>query len=140
MATNKLGKYDDIIDLPHHRSAKHPHMTPMERAAQFSPFAALTGHEDTIAETGRLVDPRLDLTEEEENFLDRTLQELQDRISEKPTVQVLYFVPDERKQGGTYRKKVGIVRRVNETDGTLTFTDGTVLKLMDVVHIKIENE
>ena len=82
MATDKPGKYDDIFDLPHHHSAKHPHMTPMERAAQFSPFAALTG---------RLVDPRLDLTEDEENSLDRTLQELQDRVSEKPTMHMLYL-------------------------------------------------
>ena len=97
------GKYDDIINLPHPTSQNHPRMSLHDRAAQFSPFAALTGHHAAIAETGRLTDQRIELDESEIARVDAALQHLQELLPERPTVSITYFVPDERKNGGSYQ-------------------------------------
>ena len=95
------GKYGDIINLPHPTSLNHPRMSLHDRAAQFSPFAALTGHHTAIAETGRLTDQRIELDESEIARVDAALQHLQELLPERPTVSITYFVPDERKSGGS---------------------------------------
>ena len=92
------GKYDDIIDLPHPTSQNHPRMSLHDRAAQFSPFAALTGHHAAITETGRLTDRRIELDESEIARVDAELQHLQELLPGRPTVSITYFVPDERKK------------------------------------------
>lgn len=97
------GPYDDIIDLPHPMSQKHPRMSMHDRAAQFSPFAALTGHGAAIAETERETAAWTDLEEDEREHLNRQLCILRDRLEERPEVAITYFVPDSRKAGGRLR-------------------------------------
>lgn len=92
-----MGKYDDIIHLPHHVSAKHPQMPALDRAAQFSPFAALTGYETAIAETARLVDRRIELDENRKEELDEKLQMAREQLALEPEIAVTYFVPDAKK-------------------------------------------
>ena len=89
-----MGKYDDIINLPHHISSKHPRLSMEQRAAQFAPFAALTGYGDSIKETARLTDNRIELNEEEKEMLNIKLQELKNKVSIMPQVTITYFVPD----------------------------------------------
>jgi len=102
-----MGKYDDIIDLPHHVSTTHPHMPMIDRAAQFMPFRALTGYEDAVQETARLTDEQVELTEDEKAVLDMRLQRLADEIASRPTVTLTYFQPDRKKSGGTYVTATG---------------------------------
>lgn len=89
-------KYDDIIHLPHPVSEKHPRMPMLDRAAQFSPFAALTGYEEAIYETGRLTEEKTDLGEEEKAILDRKQRLLLEKLDELPALTVTFFVPDEK--------------------------------------------
>ena len=96
------GKYDNILRLPHPTSAKHPRMPVSERAAIFSPFAALSGHAGAIAETARLTDQRIELDEDTRAELDRRQTVLLEHIAEQPEVTVTWFQPDERKDGGAY--------------------------------------
>ena len=94
-------KYEDIINLPHHVSKTRPQMSMLERAAQFSPFAALNGYDDAVKETGRLPDERIELGDEERDLLDRKQQYLQEIIADRPEITVTFFVPDEKKSGGS---------------------------------------
>ncbi len=130
--------YDDILHLPHHVSKKHPQMSMRDRAAQFSPFAALTGYEDAIGETGRLTEQRRELSEHEQAELNRRLNILAAKINEHPKVSIEYFVPDERKTGGSCKVKAGIVRRISLPERILAMTDGAVFMLDDIVEINGE--
>ena len=112
------GQYDDIIHLPHPDSPKHPRMSLYDRAAQFSPFAALTGHSAAIAETGRMTDQRMELDEYEMARVDAELQRLQELLPGRPTASITYFVPDERKNGGSYQTVTGEVKRIDAVNGT----------------------
>ena len=125
-------KYDDIIDLPHHVSATRPRMSMIDRAAQFSPFAALTGYDAAIKETGRLTDERIELSEESRTVLDRKQQFLMDRLADRPEVSVTYFVPDERKTGGAYIAVTGQVKKVDAFERLLILTDGTKIPLDEI--------
>ena len=116
------GQYDDIIRLPHPDSSKHPRMSLYDRAAQFSPFAALTGHSATIAETGWLTDQRAELDEYEMARVDSELQRLQELLPGRPTVSITYFVPDERKDGGSYQTVTGEVKRRDPDDGPAVYS------------------
>ncbi len=127
------GKYDDIIDLPHHVSATRPRMSIHDRAAQFMPFAALTGHDGAIRETARLTDRRLDLTEDAIDELNRKLQLLRDTASTGRQVRVTYFLPDPKKDGGAYVEYTGALRRVDDAAGELIFQDGTRIAVEDIV-------
>ena len=133
------GKYDDIIDLPHPTSQNHPRMSLYDRAAQFSPFAALTGHHAAIAETGRLTDQRIELDESEIARVDAELQHLQELLPDSPTVSITYFVPDEKKSGGAYRTVTGAVRKLDSFAKTLTLVDGTVVPMEEMVHVELWN-
>ena len=113
------GQYDDIIRLPHPDSPKHPRMSLYDRAAQFSPFAALTGHSAAIAETGRLTDQRMELDEYEMARVDAELQRLQELLPGRPTASITYFVPDERKNGGSYQTVTGEVKRIDAVNGVI---------------------
>ena len=109
-------KYGDIIHLPHPVSEKHPRMPMQDRAAQFSPFAALTGYEEAIYETGRLTEERAELDEEEKAILDRKQRLLLEKLDELPTLTVTYFVPDEKKSGGAYIRKAGNLKKINPSE------------------------
>ena len=128
--------YDDIINLPHHVSSKRPQMSMLDRAAQFSPFAALTGYDDAIQETGRLTDEKINLSEEEKEALDRKQQILLERLDERPALTVIYFVPDEKKSGGAYVTKSGNLKKIDEVERMMTLTDGTKISLDDVYDIE----
>ena len=93
-------QYDDIINLPHHVSKTRPQMSMVDRAAQFSPFAALTGYDAAIKETGRLTDEKVNLSEEEKEALDRKQQILMEWLGDHPALTITFFVPDEKKSGG----------------------------------------
>lgn len=133
----ETGPYDDIIDLPHHVSSKHPPMPLEDRAAQFSPFAALTGYEDSIDEAGRLVDGFIAVDDETSARLDRMYAKLKEELAgaKLPFAHVTYFVPDERKEGGTYVEHEGYLRRIDEHSPALVFSDGARIELDRVVDI-----
>ena len=133
-----MGKYDDIIDMPHHVSKKHPHMSNYDRAAQFSPFAALTGFEEAIDETGRLTQPRIFPDEWVLSEINRTLAALQLRIREEPAVNVRYFRQDARKSGGAYVRFQGRLKRIDPYEEVLLFTDGTKIYLEDILELTEE--
>lgn len=130
-----MTEYDDIIDLPRPKS-KHEPMPMSDRAAQFSPFAALTGYGDAIDETARLTDARIELSEEERAELDYKQQYLS--TLDSPTVTVTYFVPDERKIGGAYVTHTGVLKRVDEVERMVVFKDGLRVPLDEVMDIKCE--
>ena len=129
------GPYDDIIRLPHPTSAKHPRMPIRDRAAIFSPFAALSGHSAAIAETARLTDQRLDLDEDARAELGRRQQTLLEHLADRPEVSVTWFQPDGKKDGGAYVTTTGRLKKIDEVERTLVLTDGMVIALDDVMGI-----
>ena len=129
------GRYDDILHLPHHQSINRPHMSLHDRAAQFAPFAALTGHTEAIAETARLTDRRIDLDEYEIAALDAKLQLIQMHLADHPQVTITCFYPDERKSGGSYREKTGCVRKIDDHKKEMIFMDGERIPVEDIIEI-----
>ena len=115
--------YADIIHLPHHKAPNRPHMSLYDRAAQFSPFAALTGFDGVIAETARLTDRKVELSESEKILLDQKLTLIDDVIQDKhhPEITVVYFVPDYLKEGGEYEEYTGQVRKIDPIERTVVF-------------------
>lgn len=138
MTNESNHQYDDIIDLPHHVSATRSRMSMIDRAAQFSPFAALTGYDAAIKETGRLTDERIELSEESRAVLDRKQQLLLDNLADRPEVSVTYFVPDERKAGGAYVTVTGRVKKVDDYQRLLLLTDGTKIPLDEILDMESE--
>ncbi len=124
--------YSDLMGLPHHRSKKHSHMSRADRAAQFSPFAALTGHDAAVAETARLVDSKVELAEDKQQELDLVQQQIVAHIVDRPAVTVTYFLPDGKKAGGTYINHTGRVKKIDPITRVMVFTDGTEISLDDV--------
>lgn len=134
------GKYDDIINLPHPESKKHPRMSLHDRAAQFSPFAALTGHSAAIDETARLTDRKLELNEEKKAELDRIWQYLMEKVQNHPMLKVTYFIPDEKKAGGIYNTVRGRLKKMDPYKGILTLADGSMIGYSDIYEMEIEKE
>lgn len=132
------GPYDDMIDLPHPISKKHPRMSIRDRAAIFSPFAALSGHGAAIAETARLTDQRMELDEDTRAELDRRQAVLLKHIAEQPEVTVTWFQPDERKDGGAYLTVTGRLKKIDEVERTLNLQDGTAIPLENVIDLESE--
>lgn len=132
---NDTNRYDDMIDMPHHVSTKHPQMSLHDRAAQFSPFAALTGYDDAIAETARLTDSRIELSETDMDRLNLKWQLVTEHISERPAITITYFVPDSKKEGGKYVSVSGCVKKINEYEQTVTMTDGRTISLPEVIRL-----
>ena len=130
-----MGEYDDIINLPHHVSRKHPQMSIHDRAAQFAPFAALTGHGEAIAETARLTDRKIELDDYERLKLDEKLLILQEHIMEMPEISVTYFCPDEKKEGGKYVTVTKALRKINVVDRTLLMEDGMQIRIEDILEV-----
>lgn len=130
--------YDDIIDLPHHVPSRHPQMPLADRAAQFSPFAALTGHEAAIQEAARLTEDFIELDEDRKEQLNEQFQILEKNQSQRPEIEVTYFQPDERKDGGTYVAARGRVKRVDASRHQILLVDGTVLSMERIYAIEGE--
>lgn len=133
------GPYDDILHLPHPTSKRHPRMPIVDRAAQFSPFAALTGHRAAIEETARVTDHRIELDEDAKEQLDQTLQLLLERIDEQPEITVTWFSPDKKKAGGQYHTATGKLKRIDTQESRLILTDGAQIPLEDLLRIRIES-
>ena len=125
-------KYDDIINLPHHVSKKHPQMSLHDRAAQFSPFAALTGHKAAINETARLTDEKQILSEDVIAKLNEQLNLIKENIGTNQTVTITYFVPDDKKSGGAYISYTGVVKKIDEYNHTVILTDKTVIPIEQI--------
>ena len=129
------GKYDEIMGLPHHVSKTRPQMPMSDRAAQFAPFAALTGYDSGIKETGRLTAERIELDVEALSALDMKYQLLMEALDEAPEVTITYFQPDERKAGGKYVSAVGAVKKIDDFERRITMRDGTRIPMDDVLSI-----
>lgn len=130
------GKYDDIICLPHPTSAKHPRMPISDRAAIFSPFAALTGHGAAIQETARLTEQKMELDEDTKAELDRRQAVLLEHIGEQPGVTITWFQPDQRKDGGAYLTTTGRLKKIDQVERALFLLNGTKIPLDDVAAIE----
>lgn len=131
-------KYDDIINLPHHVSAARPHMSMHDRAAQFSPFAALTGYSDCIGETARLTDERLELSDEKITVLNQKTAFLMEHSGERPEISVEYFIPDGKKAGGRYSVISGNFKGIDQISQNMIFTSGEGIPLENIFDIEIK--
>ena len=131
-----MGKYDDIISLPHPVSKTHPPMPRAERAAQFSSFAALTGYEEIVAESARLTEARAELDRDALEALDGALRALAAEIETRPEAELRYFVPDEKKAGGRYETLRGRVKKIDEQASLLLLEDGKKIPLGDIASIE----
>ncbi|MDD4767079.1 MAG: hypothetical protein PHF87_05775 [Desulfotomaculaceae bacterium] len=127
--------YDDIINLPHHTSATRPRMSAHDRAAQFSPFAALTGYHAAINETARLTDQRIELDEYSKADLNQRLGLIQDQMDQQPEVSITYFQPDKKKSGGAYITAGGCVKKIDEYERTVLMQDATKIPIDDILEI-----
>ena len=130
------GEYNDIINLPHHVSKNHPPMAAINRAAQFSPFAALTGYDDALKETARLTDERAELDDYSKYALSDRLQIIADRIGEHPEIEITYYQPDPKKHGGAYVTAAGTAKKINENQRIVIMTDGTTIPIEEIVAIE----
>lgn len=131
-----MGNYDDIISLPHHESAKHSKMPALDRAAQFMPFAALTGHNAAVMETERLTDSRMELDEMKKEELNEHLQFIKEQLLQKPQISITYFLPDTQKNGGAYLTITGTVRKIEQTRHQVIMENGTVIPMDDIYEIE----
>lgn len=130
------GNYDDIINLPHHISAERPRIAAIDRAAQFSPFAALTGHDAAIIETARLTDQRVELDEYAKNDLSDRIQFIAERIKEPHEIVISYFQPDAKKKGGAYLTANGIVKKIDEFERLIVMADGKRIPIDEVISVE----
>lgn len=131
-----MTRYDDIINLPHHVSATHTPMPVADRAAQFSPFAALTGYEDAIDETARLTQDWIELDENEKERLNEKFQQIREQLHMHPQVIFTYFEPDQKKQGGAYLTVEGRVKKIDEYRGTFILEDGREVLIESIVGVE----
>ena len=128
--------YEDILNLPHHVSKTRPQMSMLDRAAQFSPFAALTGYDDAIKETGRLTDEKIEMDEDRKAALDMKQAYLIEMIDEQPAISITYFLPDAKKSGGAYVTVTGNLKRFDEYERLLILTDGKKIPMDDIADIE----
>lgn len=130
-------KYDDIINLPHHISKKHPHMSLTDRAAQFAPFKTLTGLDDEVDEAARIVDKRIELDDNEKEILNEKLLIIAENISERPFARITYFVPDKKKEGGKYVTDEVSVKKLDAITKNIIFTDGRAVSMDDILYVEL---
>ena len=129
--------YEDIINLPHHISTKHPPMSSYDRAAQFASFAALRGHSDAIDETARLTDYKIELDEYEVDIINQKLIEIE-QDNDKKLIKVTYYVPDEKKTGGAYITTTGLLKKIDSYKHCLIMDDSRCINIDDIIHIDFE--
>ncbi|MDY3792284.1 MAG: hypothetical protein SOZ56_07375 [Oscillospiraceae bacterium] len=132
MSMYSKNKYDDMLALPRPRSGKHIPMPRSDRAAQFSSFAALTGYDEAVSETGRLTDSRIEIDEDRASELNDKLNILRDNLYERPEIAVTYFVPDSKKSGGKYVTFTGNARAIDEYERAIIFVKGGRIPLDDI--------
>lgn len=132
-----MSNYDDIINLPHPQSKNHPHMSLHDRAAQFAPFAALTGYDDAVKEARRLTDSKPELDENQLEELDQKLADLMTRIEEHPEVTITYFEPDDKKEGGAYVTCEGKMKKIDGYKLQLIFEDGRGIFICNIIEIEL---
>ncbi len=137
MNKERANKYDDIIGLPHHVSTTRPRMSRLDRAAQFSPFAALTGYDAAIKESARLTDTRAERSESEISELNDAIHILMERTDMHPQVKITYFKPDERKEGGVYLTLKSRVKKLKKYERRILLEDGTEIPFDDIYKIEI---
>ncbi len=130
-----MNNYEDIIYLNHYISMKHPRMSITNRAAQFAPFAALTGYGDAVKETARITDKRIEIDEGLKNVINEKLKLIEKDISNRPKVTITYFVYDNKKSGGKYKEKTGNVKKIDLIEQTLTMTDKTKIPIREIIDI-----
>lgn len=135
---NTENRYDDIINLRHYSSPARQRMSRMNRAAQFAPFAALTGYDAAVTETARLTDKKRELTDDERIILSEKLRILSENTDARPVAEITYFKPDSRKEGGSYEKLSGAVRRIDEGGMKVVFADGMKIDIADICAIEGE--
>lgn len=128
--------YEDIVDLPHHVSKKHPQPTMADRAARFAPFAAITGYEEMVLEEARVTDDRIELDESSKAALNEKLNMILEFIDEQPEVKITYFEPDKKKSGGAYLTITGAVKRIDEYERLVILTDGKKINIDDIYKIQ----
>ena len=128
--------YEDIVDLPHHVSRKHPQPTMADRAARFAPFAAITGYEEMVLEEARITEERIDLDEGTLSILNEKLNMIQEFIDEEPEVTITYFEPDKKKSGGVYIDITGTVKRIDEYECLVIMTDGKKIRIEDIYSLE----
>ncbi len=128
-------KYDDIINLPHHVSKTRSSMPAIKRAAQFAPFAALTGHDAAVKETARLTDKRVELDEYMKDALNHRLKIIEERLEDKHEFAITYFQPDAKKNGGAYVTAMGTVKKIDQYKGLVLMTDGIVIPIDEIMII-----
>ena len=131
-------KYDDIIDMPHHVSSVHAHMSSVDRAAQFSPFAALTGYDAAVKETARLTEQRIELDEYEKEEIDSKLQYIKSVMPDSPEITITHFKKDLLKDGGSYVMSEGHVKKIDEYENTIVMMNGKKIYIDDIVEIQIK--
>lgn len=129
------GKYDDIINLPHYVSKKHPQMSLENRSAQFAPFAALTGYEDEVEETARITDKRIEITDEIKSKINMKLQIIQETIKTNPKVTITYFISDNKKEGGSYKTVTSNVLKIDKYNKQIILKDNKEIFISDIINI-----
>ena len=130
--------YEDIVDLPHHISKKHPQPTMADRAARFTPFAAITGYEEMVLEEARVTDDRIEMDESSKAALNEKLNMILEFIDEQPEVSITYFEPDKRKAGGAYVTVTGTVKRIDEYEHLVIMTDGKKINIDEIYNLQSE--
>lgn len=134
------GKYDDIIDLSHPTSKKHPRMPIRDRAAQFAPFAALVGYDDAVEETARVTDEMVEQSDEMKAVIDEKLRYLSERIGEMPTILVTYFLPDSKKSGGEYKIFEGRLKHLDDYDSVMIFEGGKKIQYDKIYSVELKEK
>ena len=128
-------KYDDIINMSHHVSKKHPRMSLKNRSAQFAPFAALTGYEDEVEEIARHTDKRIEITDEIKNEINLKLKTIQEKIYTKPKVTITYFIPDTKKEGGKYKKITCNIIKIDKYKQKIILDNNLEIFIINIVNI-----
>ena len=131
-----MNKYDEIINIPHFDPVNHQRMSMTDRAAQFSPFSALTGYPELVKETSRLTKDKKELSEDMKYEIDMKLMVINDHIKEKPEVSIIYFIKDKKKSGGSYNTFTGVIRRIDKVNSKIIFEDKKEILLNDIIDIK----
>lgn len=136
---NDEHKYDDIINLEHHVSKVHKQMSLENRSAQFAPFAALTGYEDEVKEKERTTEEKIEIDEEWRAILDEKIQLIQGKIKEQPKIEITYFIPDNKKQGGKYQKVIGNIKQIDNYNKNIILTNGIRITIDEIIDISGES-
>lgn len=133
-----MSKYDDIINHPHFQSIKRPHMSNHDRAAQFAPFATLTGYDESVREAARWTDEKIELGDVRTEAVNKRLNFLVEHLGEMPYVVITHFIPDAKKAGGSYQTAEGQLKKVDEYEHRIVFTDKRMISFDDILNIECD--